>query len=242
MSRQPPAGVGTAYFPSTDVPRNGSGAGAATGGSGQLRSLPRRRRPAMVALAIALAGAGVLVSAEVYQRADHQVPVVVVTGTVPAFGVITASDVSIADVTVPAGVHVIPGSQIRQVSGQIAAVPLRPGTLLNPADLTVAAPPAAGQVLIPVPVKPETLPASGLAPGDHVLIVATPGDQGQPSTSNTAPALMAPAPGVVAAVDPRADQDGFDVVDLLVAVPAADAVAAQVSTGQFALVVTKRGG
>lgn len=242
MSRQPPAGVGTAYFPSTDVPSNGNGNVSVPGPPGQLRSMPRRRRPAMVALAIALAGAGVLISAEVYQRTNHQVPVVVITTSVPAFGVISGGDLGIAHVTVPAGVHVIPGSQLNAVSGEIAAVALRPGTLLNPADLASAQPPASGQVLIPVPVKPESLPASGLAPGDRVLVVATPGDQGQPSSSNTAAALTSPVPGTVAAVDSRADQDGFDVVDLLVAAPSGNAVAAQVSTGQFALVVTKRGG
>ena len=141
-----------------------------------------------------------------------------------------------------AGVHVIPGSQVGQVTGEIAAVALRPGTLLNPADLTAAQPPGSGQVLIPVPVKPETLPASGLAPGDHVLVVPTPGDQGQASSSNSAPALTAPVAATVAAVDARADQDGFDVVDVLVAASSGNSVAAQVSTGQFALVVTKRGG
>jgi len=239
VSRQPPAGIGTAYFPATDVPPNGA---HGVSRPGQLRNLPRRRRPAMIALSIALAGAGVLVSAAIYQRTDHQVPVVVITADVPAFGVITSGDVAIADVTVPAGVHVIPGSQLGQVNGQIAAVALRAGTLLNPADLTAAQPPGPGQVLIAVPLKPESLPASGLAPGDQVLIVATPGDQGQASSSAAAPALTTPVPAVVAAVDSATDQDGFDVIDLLVSTAAGDAVAGQVSTGQFALVVTKRGG
>jgi hypothetical protein len=36
------------------------------------------------------------------------------------------------------------------------------------------------------------------------------------------------------------DQNGFDVVDLLVRSAIGPQVAAQVSTGQFALVVTKR--
>jgi SAF domain-containing protein len=239
MSRQPPAGIGTAYFPSTDVPRNGK---AHVEPSGQLRGLPRRRRPAMVALAIALAGGGVLVSAAVYQRADHQVPVVMITGSIPAMGVINASDLAVADVNVPAGVHVIPGSQLAQVTGEIAAVALRPGTLLAPADLTAAQPPAAGQVLIPVPLKPESMPASGLSPGDRVLIVATPGDQGQPSSSSGTQSLPAPVPAVVAAVSLATDQDGFDVVDVLVTAAAGPGVADQVSTGQFALIVTRRGG
>ena len=37
-------------------------------------------------------------------------------------------------------------------------------------------------------------------------------------------------------------EEGFNVVDVLVAASAGNSVAAQVSTGQFALVVTKRGG
>jgi hypothetical protein len=240
VSRQPPAGIGTAYFPATDVPPNGNGAAASP--PGPLRGLPRRRRPAMVALAVALAGAGVLVSAAVYQRTDRQVPVVVVTSGVPAFGVLTNSDIGIADVSVPGGVHVIPASQLGQVAGQIAAVTLRPGTLLAPGDLSAAQPPGPGQVLIPIPLKPESLPASGLAAGDQVLIIATPGDQGQSSSSTAAPALTTPARAMVAAVDLSTDQDGFDVVDVLVAASAGADVASQVSTGQFALVVTKRGG
>src|SRR4029077_18168580 len=206
------------------------------------RGLPRRRRPAMVALAVAMAGAGGLVRAAVYQRADHQVPVVMMTAAVPAGALITAGDVATADVTVPPGIHVIPGSQIDQLAGQTAAVALRRGTLLAPADLTVAQPPAPGQELVDVPVKPESLPASGLQPGDHVLIVATPGDQGQAGSSNQAPALQAPVPGVVEAVNSVTDQDGFDVVDVLVPTSAGLPVAAQASTGQFALIVTKRGG
>jgi SAF domain-containing protein len=249
MSRQPP-GIGTAYFPDADVPRgNGqvlttgpAGAPGHAGPAGQLRGLPRRRRPAMVALAVAMAGAGVLVSAGLYERTEHQVPVVMVTASVPAGATITAGDIGTAEVTVPSGVHVIPGSQLGQVAGQIAAVTLGPGTLLAPADLTGALPPRPGQVLDAIPVKPESLPASGLEPGDHVLVIATPGDQGQSGNSAQAPSLQAPVPGVIEAVDTATDQDGYDVVDVLVSAGAGLPVAQQASTGQIALIVTSRGG
>jgi hypothetical protein len=245
MSKQPPAAIGTAYFPDADVPgSNGRMAGHASPGgpAGRLRGLPRRRRPAMIALAVAMAGAGVLASTAIYERTDRQVPVVMVTAAVPAGAVITAGDVATADVFVPSGVHVIPSSQLAQVAGQTAAVALTPGTLLAPADLTTAQPPGPGQVLVAVPVKPESLPASGLQPGDRVLIVATPGDQGQSGSSGQATSLPSPVAGVVEAVNTVTDQDGFDVVDLLVPSSAGLPVAAQASTGQFALIVTKRGG
>lgn len=195
----------------------------------------------MIALAVAMAGAGVVVSAAVYGRADHRVAVVMVTQPVPAGAVITAGDLSTTSVSVGTGIRVIPAAQLAQVTGEIAAVALRPATLLAPADLTTAQPPGPGQVLVPAAVKPSAVPASGLFPGDHVLVVATPGDQGQAGSSAGSPALTAPVPGVVEAASDAPDSDGLDVIDLLVSDSAGTAVAEQVSTGQFALIVTKRG-
>ena len=155
----------------------------------------------MIALAVAMAGAGVVVSAAIYQRADHQVAVVMVTQPVPVGAVITAADVATASVIVGPGIQVIPAAQIGQVSGEIAAVALRPSTLLAPSDLTTLQPPSPGQELVTAPVKPYALPASGLMAGDHVLIVATPGQQGQAGSSGSAPSLGAPVPAVVEAVN-----------------------------------------
>lgn len=242
MSSQPPA-VGTAYFPEPDTVPNGTGA-AAGGGTPvpRLRSLPRRRRPAMIALAVAMAGAGVLVSTAVYGQLDHRESVIVVARQVPAGTVITAADLAAARVSVGAGIDVIPAGQLRQVSGEVAAAPLRPGELLASADLTAVQPPGPGQQLVPAAIKPTSLPASGLAAGDHVLVVATPGDQGQPGSTAGAAALTAPVPAVVEMVSTGSGSGGYDVVDLLVADASGTAVAEQVSTGQFALVVTRRGG
>jgi hypothetical protein len=241
MSNQHPAGIGTAYFPEPDIPPNGSTSLGQAPESGRLRGLPRRRRPAMIALAVAMAGAGVVVSAAIYQRADHQVAVVMVTQPVPAGAVITSADLARTSVTVGAGIQVIPAAQIGQVSGEIAAVALRPSTLLAPSDLTTTQPPGPGQELVTAPAKPYALPASGLTPGDHVLVVATPGQQGQAGSSAGAPSLSAAVPAVVEAVSGAPDQEGFVVVDLLVSDASAASVASQVSTGQFALIVTKRG-
>ena len=241
MSSQHPAGIGTAYFPDPDIAPNGTGLAGLGQEVGRLRGLPRRRRPAMIALAVAMAGAGVVVSAAIYQRADHQVAVVMVTQPVPAGAVITDTDLAKTSVTVGSGIQVIPASQIGQVSGEIAAVGLRPSTLLAPSDLTTSQPPAPGQELVTAPAKSYALPASGLTPGDHVLVVATVGQQGQAGSSAIAPSLSEPVPALVEAVNSVPDQDGFVVVDLLVSDASAASVASQVSTGQFALIVTKRG-
>jgi SAF domain len=195
----------------------------------------------MIALAVALVGAGILASAALYQRADHQVPVLLVTAPVPVGARITASDIGTTTVAAGPGLQVIPARQLRQVIGLVAATSLRPGTLLASSELTSSLPPARGQVLVPVALKPSALPASGLAPGDHVNVVATPGAQGESGASSGAPVLTAPVPAVVEAVNTVTDEDGFDVVDLLVASGFGTAVAQQASTGQFALVVTSRG-
>jgi hypothetical protein len=233
--------VGTVFFPEPDTAANGvAPEGTAGPAQGRLRGLPRRRRPAMFALAAAMVGAGVLVTAAVYQQADHQVSVVTVTEPVPAGASISPGDLGTARVTVGSGIRVIPASQLGQVAGEIAAVALRPATLLAPSELTSAQPPAPGQELVPVSLKPSELPASGLFPGDHVLIIATPGDEGQAGAADAPPSLTAPVPGLVEAVNDVPGATGLDVVDLLVSDRNGPAVADQVSTGQFALIVTKR--
>jgi hypothetical protein len=242
VSTKRPTEIGTAYFPEPDVPSNGTVRGGGHGrNAGLLRGLPRRRRPTMIALAVAMAGAGVVVSAAVYQHASHQVAVIMVTAPVPVGAVVAPADLSTTNVTVASGIEVIPARQIDQVSGEIAAVTLRPSTLLAPSDLTAVQSPVSGEELIAAPIKPYGLPASGLQAGDHVLVVATPGQAGQDGSSSAAPSLNSPVPAVVDAVNNVPDADGFDVVDLLVTDGSSVPVARQISTGQFALIVTKRG-
>jgi hypothetical protein len=237
MSGKGPA-VGTAFHPETDAAFNGS-----TKLSGQpiaLARLPRRRRPGMIALAVALAGAGILASTAVYSATNHREPVLVAQADVPAGALITAADVGTASVSVGAGVQVIPAGQLSQVVGQVAGSALHPGMLLTAAELARQRPPAPGQVLVPLPVRPSALPASGLRPGDRVLVVPTPGAQGQSGSANAAPALSVPVAGVVAAVSTATNTDGLGVVDILVPYDSGPNLAAQASTGQFALVVTRR--
>ena len=232
----PGPGLGTAFHPEI-----GPGGNGTAPRPGALRALPRRRRPGMIALAVALIGAGILASAALYQRADHRVPVLIVTAAVPAGAVITSADVGTTTIVAGPGLQDIPARQLSQVTGLVAAVTLRPGTLLASDELTTSLAPAKGQVLVSLPLKPQSVPASGLQPGDHVLVTSTPGYQGQGGANGTAPIITRPVPGVVEAVDTVPDQDGFDVVDLMVASTAGVPLAQQDSTGQIELIVTRRG-
>lgn len=195
----------------------------------------------MIALAMALVGAGVLASAALYHRANHQVPVLIVTAQVPAGSVLTSADIGTTTIAAGPGVQDIPARQLSQVTGLVAAVTLRPGTLLAPNELTTSLPPAQGQVIVSLPLKPQSIPATGLEPGDHVLITGTPGYQGQQGQAGSTQFITQPVPGVVQAVDLVPDQEGFDVVDLLVASGSGVPLAKQDSTGQIELIVTSRG-
>lgn len=192
----------------------------------------------MIALAAVLIGLGVLTSAVLYQRQNHQVPVLMVTAPVPAGTAVTAADLGTTMIAAGPGVTTIPARQLGQVVGLIAATSLKPGTLLAASELTSKQAPGPGQDLVPVALKPSALPVSGLAPGDDVLAVPLPAS----GTSSAAPVLTAPVSAVVAAVSRSPDQDGMDVVDLLVAARSGPGLAEQAASGQLALVVTRRTG
>jgi hypothetical protein len=230
--------VGTAFHPETDSGFDGAGGSAA--GRITLARLPRRRRPGMIALAVALVGAGILASTAVYSATNHREPVLVAKADVPAGAVITPDDLGTVSVSVDSGVLVIAASQFRQVVGQVAGSALHPGMLLTGSELATRRPPAPGQVLVPLAMRPSALPASGLQPGDHVLIVPTPGAQGQSGPAIAAPALRVPVAGIVEAVSVATSTDGFGVVDILVPYKSGPSLAGQASTGQFALIVTRR--
>src|SRR5450759_815934 len=112
---EPDGGYGTVYHPGPDLTPNGDSQGIA---AGQLRSLPRRRRPGMIALAVALVGAGILASAALYQHEDHQLPVLVVTANVPAGSVISAADVATTSVAAGPGVQTVPAGPLRQAAAR----------------------------------------------------------------------------------------------------------------------------
>lgn len=220
----------------------GTAAGGQPGRNGAvLAPLPRQRRRSMLALGVTLTGLGALAAAWLFTSSGHRVPVLEAARNIPAGAVITAADLSAATIS-GTGLTTIPARQEPQVTGTTAAVGLRAGTILVPADLTSAAVPGPGQQLVPVALKSSQIPASGLAPGDHVLVIATPGAAGQAAAGQSGtPALTAPADATVYQVSPPG-QDGTVTVDLLVAAAAGPPVAQQASTGQVALIVTPRNG
>ena len=222
------------------LPGRGTADGHAGAAAGRLAPLPGHRRRSMLALGVVLAGLGALAGAWVFTSFSHRTVVLAVTRDVAAGTQLTPADLTSAAISAGGVVQTIPARQEAQVTGQAAAVDLRAGTLLVPADLTSALVPVPGQQLVPVALKSSQLPASGLVPGDQVLVVATPGAAGQPATGTAGPPALAQDVTATVYRVSGPDEDGNVVVDLLVTAGQGPPVARQASTGQVGLVVTPR--
>lgn len=172
-------------------------------------------------------------------RAGDRLPVLAVARTVPVGSVVTTADLTEARIPTDPSLSPIPVAEMGSVVGEVAAVPLQPGTLLTRGELTTTAGPAPGQQLIGVLLKPGQLPARALAPGQAVLMVPTPSDRSARGAADQ------PEPPVVAAtvVDVGGvAQDGSQTVDVSVAAVLGPALARQAATGNVVLIVVSAGG
>ena len=165
--------------------------------------VPRQRRRSILALGVVLAGIGALAGAWAFTSFSHRADVLAAARDIPAGTRITAADLAPVPVSAGTGIKVIPARQESQAVGEIAAVSLRARTLPVPADLTATAVPGPGQQLVPVTLKASQLPASGLAPGDQVLVVATPGAAGQAASGSGQAPLARTSPPPCTRYRPR---------------------------------------
>ena len=162
---------------------------------------------------------------------DPRTSVLIVAEPLAAGDVITADDLRSVPVAVSRGVDVIPASQISNVVGRPAALPLAAGSLLGSVDVGPAVFPPAGQAVAAVGLKSGMFPLH-LAAGDKVQVVlpaqsgvlATPA----PSSSSSASAAQ-PLVATVTAVG-RPDSQGGLVANLLMDSDGAAKVAAAASS------------
>lgn len=146
-----------------------------TSGSPSLRVLPNRggRRPLTAVASVALVATCSALFALLYVHSSHLISVIAVTRQVTQGEIIEESDLREVDIGLSPGVSVVPLSDANQVIGRAAAVTLLPGTLVAPADLLGSPDLASGQSVVGVDLKPGMLPASGVVPGERVLVVLT---------------------------------------------------------------------
>ncbi|MGC3994777.1 MAG: SAF domain-containing protein [Propionicimonas sp.] len=187
----------------------------------------------MAVVSAALVVFGGMFGVGVWTLATSSVEVVAARLAIDRGAVITADDLAVTRVTVDPSVPVVPAADLAGLVGKRAASDVAAGTLLSPAEVTDALPPATGDSVVGVALATGQLPAEPLRPGDRVRLVQTPQAQGEvPATQVT---IDAQVQSVVQAADGQTT-----VVDLLVPSTRAAEVAARAATGRVALVLDSR--
>jgi hypothetical protein len=195
-----------------------------------------RRRPGLYALGTVLVVVGALAAVWLVNSTSSRVPVLALARDVSFGDRITRADLATTEVAHDPSVRTVPADQASEVVGTVATTTLLKGSLLSPGQFAAAAPPAAGQVLVPLAMAVSRLPAGGLQPGDKILVIDTP--PADADVPDIAPASIA---ATVVRVG-RADLNDVAVIDVTAASGDGPALAVRSATGRFALVLQRAGG
>ncbi len=191
-------------------------------------------------LGAALAGFEVLVP-----QAPQAHSVLVAAGPIRAGQVIGGGDLRAATIA-SSQVTAIPATSRDQVVGRTAAFDVAPGQPLVQADVGDATGPTAGRVVVGVFLPPGRFP-DGLAAGETVVVLNTPGSQGAgsgstpPAPANASPAASVAQLATAKVVTVALAADGTHTkVSLEVPAASADAVAASSASDSVSLVWVPR--
>lgn len=222
----------------------------------------RDRRGLVAAVSLVVVCASVAGFADLYASAGQRVPVVVVDRPLVQGQPITSDQIGRADISVSSGIETIPAADASMVIGKRAATSVPAGALLQPADVTTAPAVTAGNAVVGLALKDGQLPASGVVPGEQVMIVqtATPGSplsapvSGVPTAgtstgsgttvlSGSGTGVLVAQASVVAVSAPSGNSSSGYAVLASVEVPASVApdVATAGSAGQVSLVLLAQG-
>lgn len=196
----------------------------------------RRRRPGVIALSLALIAAGGAGVAVLLLQVGNRTEVVTVVRDVQVGQVVTEGDLGKASIALDPSVQAVRGNDMDSVVGKRAAVELKPGSLLAPAQVTKDSLVKGGEQLVPIGLKPEQVPATALVPGQKVQLVHVPA-QGQADTDKTSNTPPETIDGRVAKASGAAPGTGIVVVDVATTADEGPRAAAWVSAGTLRLVL-----
>ncbi|WP_199736101.1 SAF domain-containing protein [Micromonospora sp. HM5-17] len=145
----------------------------------------RRMRPGLLGLAVLLIALGGLGSAFAVTSVRATGAYLAVARTVPVGTALSADDLVTVQVAGGQGLDPVPADRIGEVLGKRALVTLVPGTLLTMAQVTDKPLLEPGQQQISLGLAPSEVPAKRLRPGDRVLLLSTPGRNGDPDAPPT---------------------------------------------------------
>lgn len=207
----------------------------------QLTAAARRRvsrKTLSLAVLVVLLGGVLAYSAA--QMLTTRTDVLAVARDVPVGATLTAADLVVASIPADPALTPVPATDLSDVVGMVAEVPLTQGTLLTTGQIGTGSDLTAGQVLVALPLQEGQFPARGLSPGQQVLVVPTPGTNGVTAGATT-DQLPAPIEATVAEVGPANATTQVTVVDVRVTQDDGVAVAELASTGNLAIVVLPDG-
>lgn len=199
---------------------------AATGSSPK-----QRRRPTLIALGIALIVVCALGTWWITDQMSTTSKVVVSAVDVSEGQVLSAEDLTTAEVNVPSGTAVVPGSELEPLVGQRATAPLEEGAILSPGQLSTETLPGEGTAIVGVKALPGQIPSQNVEPGDAIEVVGTP-KSGDDPPSGDAPVIT----GTIQAIG-QSGTDGSLVVDVLVSEDQASTLTALSATGRIGIVL-----
>lgn len=208
-------------------------AGRISGPVAPPRVSARRRRPGIIALSLALIAAGGAGVAVLLLQVGHRTDVVTVVRDVQVSQVLTENDLGTASLALDPAVKAVHAVDRESVVGKRAAVELKPGTLLAPAQVTTDSLVKPGEQLVPVGLDPKQVPATGLVPGQTVQLVHVPA-QGATDTDKS-DAVPPAIDGLIQKASKAAPGTGVVVVDVITSATDGPTAAAWVAAGTLRL-------
>ncbi|MEU5825617.1 SAF domain-containing protein [Streptomyces sp. NPDC047803] len=200
---------------------------------------PRKVIQAVAWTLAALVGA--LVAISQVNRAGDRVEVLAVAHDVRAGQVVTASDVTTAQVAEDPALSPVPAADRSRIVGQRAAVDLRQGSLLTKSSVQGGGGLGDDLQVVGVEVKKGTAPRDELRPGDKVLAVVRPEQSAAGSTKSGPDPEPEYIEATVKSVG-RTDATGSVVINLAVATTDGPQLAVKAAANRIALVRQPRDG
>lgn len=201
-----------------------------------------RRLDLRVAIGLLLMTVAVLGGASLIRNAQARTPVLVAAGSVQPGEVIEASDLRVAEISLPAGVSYLSASMEGEIEGRVAAEPLWDGKVLATGSVAETPPLAPGMVAITLLLPPESAVGGGVRAGDNVAVLSSPGvnEAGGDQESSATTILLTEVPVLSVRQASTAEGEGL-LVTLTLRLEEARAVAEARASGRVDLALLPGG-
>ncbi len=193
-----------------------------------------RRRPALIAAAVVAICLGAILGGWAWSATTNTNEVLAARTDIERGSIIEADDLIRVRVNSDPALSPVSAGSLESVVGQRAAIDIASGSLLTPASYGDTVVPAEDMSVVGIALTSSQAPGMDLQTGDRVRVVSTP-PEGSEAPAGTPSFSEAEVVGVRIS-----DDTGQLVVDLLVPHAEAATLAAQIATGNVALVLDTR--